>query len=61
MARHEFLASGKAYAIRRAVDFWYRTLYGKISLLEFLSRCRWAANEDGVDKLVYDSDQPEIQ
>lgn len=60
MARHEFSASGKARAIRRAVDFWYRTLYGKMSLVEFLARCEWTVDDEGRDRLVYDSDQPEI-
>jgi len=57
MAVHEFAASEKVRATRRAIDFWYRTLRDRMSLIDFLSCCEWLEEENGQTKLVYDSDQ----
>ena len=57
MAVHEFAASRNVRAVRRALDFWYKTLRDKMSVIDFLSCCKWVREENGYTKLVYDSDR----
>jgi hypothetical protein len=55
MALYEFATSEKILAIRRAVDFWFKTLYGKVAFIKFLSCCEWI-KKDGQFKLTFNSD-----
>lgn len=56
MAVYEFVTSEKIRAIRRALDFWYKMLRDQMSVIDFLSCCKWY-EENGQVKLVYDSDR----
>jgi hypothetical protein len=56
MVVYEFATSKKIRAVRRALDFWYKTLRDQMSVVDFLSCCEWS-EENGQVKLVYNSDR----
>jgi hypothetical protein len=58
MAMREFVASKGLRAVRKAVDFWYRSLRDRMSLVDFLSRCEWFEEDGRIVRLVCDSDRP---
>jgi hypothetical protein len=41
MTVYEFVTSEKIRAIRRALDFWYKMLRDQMSVIDFLSCCKW--------------------
>lgn len=56
MVVHKFAATADVRAVRRALDFWYRSLRGRISAIGFLFICEWV-EMDGTTALVFDSDK----
>lgn len=50
----EFKTSEKVTALRKAIDFWYKNLFNKMSFVDFLSCCDWL-DENECSILVYDS------
>lgn len=44
----KFTGRDKTRAARKALDFWYRHLRDAMFLKEFLSRCTWRKEENGV-------------
>lgn len=41
MIKVEFVGLDKQKAVRRALDFWYRKLFGTLTLEEFIKKCTW--------------------
>ena len=41
MIKVEFVGLNKSKAIRKALDFWYKKLFGILTLEEFAEMCTW--------------------
>ena len=53
----EFVGLTLQKAGRRAIDFWYKELFEKYTLVEFLSNCSWKKIEIGF-LITYKGPQP---
>jgi hypothetical protein len=41
MIKIEFISLTKRKAVKKALDYWYKNLYGKMSSQDFVNNCTW--------------------
>lgn len=57
MIKVEFVGLNKSRAIRKSLSFWYRKMFGFLTLEEFMKRCTWK-KEDKDYVVIYRGPEP---